>query len=106
MNRFLCLSAVLLALACTDLTETPSSFTTPENFYRNEAEVLGGLAAVYAQLRGTLDDYWYASEVSSDELVVPTRGDHRQSERAPAQRREWQAHLRQSAKTRDAEQAE
>ena len=71
----LLLSAVLLAvLACTDLTETPSSFTTPENFYRNEAEVLGGLAAVYAQLRGTLDDYWYASEVSSDEVVVPTRG--------------------------------
>ncbi len=71
----LLLSTVLLAvLACTDLTETPSSFTTPENFYRNEAEVLGGLASVYAQLRGTLDDYWYASEVSSDEIVVPTRG--------------------------------
>ncbi|MGH9891817.1 MAG: hypothetical protein ACREA0_07520, partial [bacterium] len=59
---------------CTDLTETPSSFITPENFYRNEAEVLGGLASVYAQLRSTLDDYWFATEVSSDEMVVPTRG--------------------------------
>jgi hypothetical protein len=59
---------------CTDLTETPSSAITPENFYRNEAEVLGGLAAVYAQLRGTLDDYWNATEVSSDEIIVPTRG--------------------------------
>jgi hypothetical protein len=59
---------------CTDLTETPSSAITPENFYRNEAEVLGGLASVYAQLRGTLDDYWYATEVSSDEIIVPTRG--------------------------------
>ena len=74
MNKSLCLCAVLLALACTDLTESPSSAITPDNFYRNEAEVLGGLASVYANLRGTLDDYWYASEVSSDEIVVPTRG--------------------------------
>jgi len=74
MTKSLWLCGVLLAVACTDLTETPSSFTTPENFYRNEAEVLGGLASVYAPLRGTLDDYWYASEVSSDEIVVPTRG--------------------------------
>ena len=71
----LVLSTVLLsAPGCTDLQETPTSSITPENFYRNEAEVLGGLASVYAQLRGTLDDYWYASEVSSDEIVVPTRG--------------------------------
>ena len=71
-------SLVLLSMvpvqACTDLSETPSSSITPENFYRNEADVLGGLASVYAQLRGTLDDYWYATEVSSDEMVVPTRG--------------------------------
>ncbi len=67
-------TVLLSALGCTDLQETPTSSITPENFYRNEAEVLGGLASVYAQLRGTLDDYWYASEVSSDEIVVPTRG--------------------------------
>ena len=73
LGALLLLSLVSLQ-GCTDLTETPSSAITPENFYRNEAEVLGGLAAVYAQLRGTLDDYWYATEVSSDEMVVPTRG--------------------------------
>ena len=71
----LLLSTVLFALlACTDLTESPSSTVTPDNFYRNEAEVLAGVASVYATLRGTLDDYWYATEVSSDEIVVPTRG--------------------------------
>ena len=54
----LLLSTVLLsALGCTDLTETPTSSITPENFYRNEAEVLGGLAAVYAQLRGVTGNY-------------------------------------------------
>jgi hypothetical protein len=62
------------ALGCTDLTEVPSSSITPENFYRNEDEVIGGLASVYAQLRSTTDDYYNISEVSTDEIIVPTRG--------------------------------
>jgi len=72
--RLLLTTVLLTALACTDLTESPSSAVTPETFYRNEGEVMAGVASVYAQLRGTLDDYWYASEVTSDEIVVPTRG--------------------------------
>lgn len=60
--------------ACTDLTEVPSSSIAPENFYANEAEVIGGLASVYAQLRATTDEYYNVSEVSSDEIIVPTRG--------------------------------
>jgi hypothetical protein len=61
---------------CTDLTETPASSITPVNFYRTEGEVLAALAGVYAQLRNTPSegDYWGVSEVSSDEMVVPTRG--------------------------------
>lgn len=65
---------LILAPACTDLTEVPQSAITPENFYRNEDEVIGGLASVYAQLRTTDDQYWNTSEVSSDEMIVPTRG--------------------------------
>ena len=67
--------------ACTDLTETPASSITPDNFYKNLDEVNGGLASVYSQLRyifngGGLGDpgYWALSEVSSDEMIVPTRG--------------------------------
>ena len=63
-----------LALGCTDLSESPQSAISPGNFYRNEAEVLAGLAGVYAQLRSTLDDYHNVSEVSTDEVIVPTRG--------------------------------
>ena len=74
VSRLLLSTVLLTVLACTDLTEAPSSTVTPDNFYRNEAEVLAGVASVYAQMRGTLDDYWYATEVSSDEIVVPTRG--------------------------------
>ena len=70
------ITAMLLypILGCTDLTEVPQSSITPENFYRNEDEVIGGLASVYAQLRSTTDDYYNVSEVSTDEIVVPTRG--------------------------------
>ena len=65
---------LILAPACTDLVEVPQSAITPENFYRNEDEVVGGLASVYAQLRTTDDEYYNTSEVSTDELIVPTRG--------------------------------
>jgi hypothetical protein len=72
--------AFSLLPGCTDLTESPQSSITPENFYKNQDEVMGGLASVYAQLRnifpGTDGDpgYWALSEVSSDEAIVPTRG--------------------------------
>jgi len=59
---------------CTDLTEAPPSSISPENFYRNEEEVIGALASVYAQLRPTTDQYYNLTEVSSDEYIVPTRG--------------------------------
>lgn len=73
----LVLSPLVISLqGCTDLEETPISSITPENFYRNEAEVLGGLAAVYAELRGdgSMWGYYNLSEISTDEMIVPTRG--------------------------------
>jgi len=63
-----------LQMGCTDLTEVPASSISPENFYRNSDEVIGGLASVYAQLRTTTDEYYNVSEISTDEMVVPTRG--------------------------------
>jgi starch-binding outer membrane protein, SusD/RagB family len=59
---------------CTDLTETPISSISPSNFFHTEREVLAALSGVYAQLRGTLDDYYNVSEITTDEMVVPTRG--------------------------------
>lgn len=71
----LIVSPILMTFqACTDLTEVPTSSITPDNFYRNEAEVLGGLASVYSTLRSTLDDYYNLTQVSTDEHIVPTRG--------------------------------
>ncbi|MDP9278098.1 MAG: RagB/SusD family nutrient uptake outer membrane protein [Gemmatimonadota bacterium] len=68
------ITALLLAPACTDLTEVPQSAITPENFYRNEDEAIGGLASVYAQLRQVVEGPYEITEVSTDEIIVPTRG--------------------------------
>ena len=68
------LAAFLIAPACTDLTEVPQSSITPDHFYRNETEAVGGLASVYASLRDFANGYYEATEVTTDEVIVPTRG--------------------------------
>lgn len=76
MKKTFVTTALLLIVAqgCTDLSESPPSAISPDNFYRNEAEATAGLLGIYAQLRSTLDDYYNVSEISSDEMIVPTRG--------------------------------
>src|SRR5213596_3043480 len=71
--------ATLLLLpvqGCTDLTENPPSLINAGNFFHTEGEVQAGLAGVYAQLRSTAPEgsLYDANEVSTDEIVVPTRG--------------------------------
>jgi hypothetical protein len=71
-------ATLLLATAavggCTDLTEVPASQISPDNYFKTPAEVLGGVAGVYATLRDNMWGYYNLSEVSTDEQVVPTRG--------------------------------
>jgi hypothetical protein len=69
----LALGVAVVSQGCS-LDEDPVSVITPDNFYQNEAEVLGGLASVYGMLRNTHWSYYNLSEISSDEMVVPTRG--------------------------------
>ncbi len=78
--RRVALCAVLLAPTlglvpgCTNLAEVPKDALTPDNAFKTDAEVLAGVASVYAGLRGTLWGYYNLSEISTDELIVPTRG--------------------------------
>ena len=82
VRRVLLLGSVMaaaVAAACTDLSENPMSSITPNNFYRTESEVRAGIASVYAQLAtatigGGNGADWYSQEVTSDELLLPTRG--------------------------------
>jgi hypothetical protein len=61
---------------CTNLDEKSPSLITPNNFFSSESEVLAALAGVYAQLRTTAPEgnIYDANEISTDEEVVPTRG--------------------------------
>ena len=63
-----------LLLGCTDLTEVPSDALTPENAFKTEEEILAGVASVYARLRSTMWGYYNLSEITTDEMIVPTRG--------------------------------
>jgi starch-binding outer membrane protein, SusD/RagB family len=63
-----------LAPACTDLTEVPDDALTPGNAFKTEAEILAGVASVYSGLRGTHWGVYNLSEITTDEVIVPTRG--------------------------------
>jgi hypothetical protein len=68
--------ALLLSpiLGCTDLTEVPKSAITPDQYYRTPGEIVGGLASVYATMQQVVQNYYNLSEVTTDEIIVPTRG--------------------------------
>jgi len=65
---------VLPSLACTDLTEVPNDALTPSNAFKTDAEILAGIASVYARLRNPMWGYYNLSEITTDEMLVPTRG--------------------------------
>lgn len=67
-------TSIVAVQGCTDLSEVPTSAITPENFYKNDNEVLAGVASVYASLRGMMWSWYNISQISTDENVVPTRG--------------------------------
>jgi len=61
-------------LACTDLTEVPTDALTPDNAFKSDPEIVAGIASVYARLRNPLWGYYNLSEITTDEMLVPTRG--------------------------------
>lgn len=62
--------------ACTDLEEEVFDAVTAENFFQTEEELISALGAAYTSLYGYMGtvSLYAAQEVSSDEMVVPTRG--------------------------------
>jgi hypothetical protein len=73
-NAVLAALVVIPPLACTDLTEVPNDALTPSNAFKTDAEILAGIASVYARLRNPMWGYYNLSEITTDEMLVPTRG--------------------------------
>ena len=67
---------VLIVPACTNLDEELYSDLDAANFFKSEDEYISALGAAYANFTamGSHSNVWSTNELSSDELVVPTRG--------------------------------
>ncbi|MDH3243248.1 MAG: RagB/SusD family nutrient uptake outer membrane protein [Saprospiraceae bacterium] len=76
--KVLMITCCLIAFmpACTDLEEEVFSEVTADNFFQTEDELISALGAAYTSLYGYMGttSLYAAQEVSSDEMVVPTRG--------------------------------
>lgn len=63
-----------LNTGCTNLDEELFSEVTADNFFQSDEEFISALGAAYTSLYGYMGDYYGMQSVSSDEVVVPTRG--------------------------------
>lgn len=80
MKKSLFLILVLLIAnpffqSCTNLDEELFSEVTPDNFFSTDQENVSALGAAYTQFADFASgDVWSLQDVSTDEMVVPTRG--------------------------------
>ena len=66
---------LLVGQNCTQLTEVPHDALTPETAFKNDAEILAGVAGVYAGLRAVeWVGYITLQDLTTDAAIVPTRG--------------------------------
>jgi len=75
--RYVLAPAVLLTtVECTNLNEPPHNALTPETAFQTDAQILAGMAGIYAQLRPLDNNVGYMSVegLPTDEIIVPTRG--------------------------------
>ncbi|RMF30894.1 MAG: RagB/SusD family nutrient uptake outer membrane protein [Bacteroidetes bacterium] len=75
-SKFLLVGALLAFVnqSCTDLDTELYSEITPDDFFQTDAQFISALGAAYTALYGFMGDYYAAQEVTTDEVVVPTRG--------------------------------
>ncbi len=60
--------------SCTDLEEEVFDRFTEDNFFKNQDQIVAAFGSAYTSLYGYTGDLMAIQEVSSDEIVVPTRG--------------------------------
>ena len=65
---------LIIGMSCTQLVEAPKDALTPSNTFKTDQEILAGVASVYASLRNMMWNYYNISEITTDEMIVPTRG--------------------------------
>ena len=70
------LSLMAFTLSCTNLDEELYSDVTADNFFKTDAEFIAALGQAYSSFGGIGNhtNMWSMNEVSSDELVICTKG--------------------------------
>lgn len=73
---FLIAGMIFIVPACTNLDEELYSDLAAENFFTTEEENIAALGQAYSSMThwGSHTNIWTTNELSSDELVIPTRG--------------------------------
>lgn len=75
LNTLLAGSIISVSItSCTDLDEETFSTITPDKFFQTEEEFISSLGAAYTQLYGFVGNVYVLSELPSDEMTVPVRG--------------------------------
>lgn len=77
--KYTAAAVLVLSVSCTNLDEKEVLYdqVTQDDFFTTDAEYLAALGAAYTNLYGTFgnaDNIMPLQEVTSDEIVVPTRG--------------------------------
>lgn len=76
MKKIIYVLGIMLAfVACTDLNDTLDDRISVNNFPENETQTALMTVPVYSPMRDFLDwgGWWFCQEVTSDEMVCPTR---------------------------------
>src|SRR6056297_617226 len=71
------LLAMLIGFGCTDLEENLPSELTADQFGQSETEIISSIGEAYTIMAGNWGSHnglWSIHEVSSDEAVIPQRG--------------------------------
>jgi len=78
-NKYIIISLiVLLFSSCTDLSDKIFDGLPADQFPENEAQIATIPIPTYQALQSFVDNagWWFAQEVTSDEMTCPTRGEH------------------------------
>lgn len=75
-SKYSLFALMLVATSCTKLDEKELLYdqVTEDNFYKNDKQLASAVGAAYSAMYGYPGAYFNLSEVSTDEIVVPTRG--------------------------------
>ena len=75
-TKYTIIGVLLVAASCTKLDEKSLLYdqVIDANFYKTDKELASAVGAAYGSIYGYMGAFFNLNEVTTDEVVVPTRG--------------------------------